>query len=356
MYNHGRILVNRCLSKNAARPALEKLNGSFACSSFSSSSSNVHTLVMAEHDSVAVKAESLRAITAAKELGGSITVLLTGDDVKSVSDSVSKLAGVDKVMLAEDAALANNLPEPLADLLVSLQQQHNFSHIVMGSNTFGKNLLPRAAALLDAPVMNDVTGIKDATTFTKPIYAGNAVSTFQFTGEGPHMLSVRSTSFEPAEEEGGTAAVEQVEGLDFSSTPSSKFVELQLTKSERPELGAASVIVSGGRGLKNAENFVMLEKLADKFGGAVGASRAAVDAGYVPNDLQIGQTGKVVAPDLYIAVGISGAIQHLAGMKDSKTIVAINKDKEAPIFQVADYGLVDDLFEAVPQLNDKVSS
>jgi len=315
-------------------------------------SGSVSTLLIAEHNSVALSPPTLNAITAAVSLGGPVSVLVAGSGVAAVSAQVAKIQGVDKVLVADSEHMKHMLAENLSDLLVKIQEDRKFSHVLAPASTFGKNLLPRAAALLGVAPISDVSEIKDASTFVRPVYAGNALSTVRYNGSGPCVVTVRATSFAAAVEGGEQASSEEVRGAEASA--SSEWVGEEVRKSERPDLGSARVVVSGGRGLKSAENFALLEALADKLGGAVGASRAAVDAGMVPNDLQVGQTGKVVAPDLYVAVGISGAIQHLAGMKDSKTIVAINKDPEAPIFQVADYGLVADLFDVVPELTSKL--
>ncbi|MBP2292586.1 electron transfer flavoprotein subunit alpha/FixB family protein [Azospirillum rugosum] len=303
-------------------------------------------LVIAEHDNAALKPATLNAVTAAAKIGGDIHLLVAGQGAQAVADAASKVAGVSKVLLADDAAYAHALPENLAPLVVGLAK--SYGHVLAAATSEGKNLLPRVAALLDVAAISDITGVVSADTFERPIYAGNAIATVQ-SSDAIKVITVRTTAFEAAAT-GGSAAVENVAGTGDAG--SAKFVGQELTKSERPELTQAKIVVSGGRGMQSGENFKLLEALADKLGAAVGASRAAVDAGFVPNDYQVGQTGKIVAPELYIAVGISGAIQHLAGMKDSKVIVAINKDEEAPIFQVADYGLVADLFKAVPELTD----
>lgn len=291
-------------------------------------------------------------MTAAKQLGNDVTVLVAGTKVDSVASSVAKLDGVKRVIVAESDAFNGFLPESLTPLIVAAQKQFNFSHIVAGATAQGKSLVPRLAAKLDVSPISEVIAIKGPDTFVRTIYAGNAILTLKSL-DAVKVITVRGTNFEAAAEGSNSAAVEKAPEGEFK-TDLSAFVGQELSKSDRPELTAAKCIVSGGRGLKSGENFKILYDLADKLGGAVGASRAAVDAGYVPNDLQIGQTGKIVAPELYIAIGISGAIQHLAGMKDSKTIVAINKDPEAPIFQVADHGLVADLFKAVPELTSKI--
>ncbi len=302
-------------------------------------------LVIAEHDNQQLKSSTLHTVTAAAKLGD-ITVLVAGAGCRAVADAAAKVAGVAKVLLADDAKYANALAEALTPLIVGLAP--GYSHVLAPATTFGKNVLPRVAALLDVAQISEIIGVESADTFVRPVYAGNALATVQ-SGDKIKVITVRGTAFEPAAAAGGSAAVETVPAA--ADPGLSTFVDQKLTKSDRPELTSASRIISGGRGMGSGENFKLLEEVADKLGAAVGASRAAVDAGFVPNDYQVGQTGKVVAPDLYIAVGISGAIQHLAGMKDSKVIVAINKDEEAPIFQVADYGLVEDLFKALPELS-----
>ncbi len=302
-------------------------------------------LVIAEHDNQSLKAATKNAVTAAAKIGGEIHVLVAGAGCANAAAEAAKLAGVAKVKVADAAHYADQTAENVAALVVA--NAAGYSHIVAPATTNGKNYAPRVAALLDVAQISDIVGVESADTFVRPIYAGNALATVQ-SADAVKVITVRTTGFE-AVAEGGSAAVEAIAaGPDLGK---SKLVSRELTKSERPELTAAKIIVSGGRGLGNGENYkALLEPLADKLGAALGASRAAVDAGFVPNDYQVGQTGKIVAPQLYIAIGISGAIQHLAGMKDSKVIVAINKDPEAPIFQVADYGLVADLFEVVPQL------
>ena len=289
--------------------------------------------------------QTAKAVTAAKALGD-VTLLCASAGCGGAAEAAAKLDGVAKVLCADDAAYGNGLAEPIADLLVSLAA--DYEHIVAAATTSGKNILPRVAALLDVMLISDITGIKSADTFERPIYAGNAIQTVQSV-DAKKVISIRTTGFEAASE-GGSAAVESIAAAGNPGL--SEWVEDKVQTSDRPELTSAKIVVSGGRGVGSEENFALIEQLADKLQAAVGASRAAVDSGYAPNDWQVGQTGKVVAPDLYIAVGISGAIQHLAGMKDSKVIVAINKDEEAPIFQIADYGLVADLFDAVPALND----
>lgn len=302
-------------------------------------------LVIAEHDNASLKAATLNVVTAASKIGGDVHVLVAGSNCGAVADAAAKIAGVSKVLVADNAAYQYQLAEGLGELVAELGK--GYSHILAAATTTGKDFLPRAAALLDVNMVSEITGVVAADTFVRPIYAGNAIATVK-SADAIKVLTVRGTGFDAAAAQGGSAAVEVVSIVKASSK--SAFVGEELAKSDRPELTGAKIIISGGRGMQNGDNFSMLYKVADKIGAAVGASRAAVDAGFVPNDMQVGQTGKIVAPNLYIAVGISGAIQHLAGMKDSKVIVAINKDEEAPIFQVADYGLVADLFEAVPAL------
>ena len=302
-------------------------------------------LVIAEHDNDAVQAATLNTVTAARELGAEIDVLVAGHNCSQVGDGAAKIEGVTRVLLADHAVLEHQLAECLAPVIAGIAT--GYTHLLAPASTFGKNMMPRVAALLDVQQVSDISAIVAGDTFVRPIYAGNALATV-CSADAIKVVTVRTTAFDAAADEGGTASVEM---LSVAESPSvSEFLGQELTRSERPELTTADIIVSGGRGMQSSENFVMLERLADQLGAAVGASRAAVDAGYVPNDYQVGQTGKVVAPDLYIAIGISGAIQHLAGMKDSKVIVAINKDEEAPIFQIADYGWVTDLFTAVPEL------
>jgi len=303
------------------------------------------SLVVAEHTNNELKAATRHAVAAAAAIGGDVHVLVAGTGADAAAEAASKVAGVSKVLLADDAAYENGLAENTAKLIVDLAP--NYSHILAAATANGKNVMPRVAALLDVAQISEITAVESPDTFVRPIYAGNALAKVQ-SADKVKVITVRTTAFDAAEAAGGSAAVEKIAGA--GDTGLSTFVGRELTKSERPELTAARIIVSGGRGMGSGENFKILEELADRLGAAVGASRAAVDAGYVPNDYQVGQTGKVVAPDLYIAVGISGAIQHLAGMKDSKVIVAINKDEEAPIFQVADFGLVGDLFTQVPEL------
>ncbi|KAK2834492.1 hypothetical protein Q7C36_015193 [Tachysurus vachellii] len=306
------------------------------------------TLVVAEHNNDTLTPITLSAITAASKLGGEVSCLVAGTNCTKVAEQLSQVEGLKKVLVAQHDVYKGLLPEELTPLILATQQQFNFTHICAGASAFGKNLLPRVASKLDVAPISDIIEIKSPDTFVRTIYAGNALCTVK-CNEKVKVFTVRGTSFEPAKQ-GGSATSEQVSPA--APVGISEWLEQNLTKSDRPELTGAKVVVSGGRGLKSGENFKLLYDLADKLNAAVGASRAAVDAGYVPNDLQVGQTGKIVAPELYIAVGISGAIQHLAGMKDSKTIVAINKDPEAPIFQVADFGLVADLFKAVPEMTE----
>ncbi|MHA7918462.1 electron transfer flavoprotein subunit alpha/FixB family protein, partial [Alloalcanivorax xenomutans] len=303
-------------------------------------------LVYAEHDNATLNKVTLSVVAAAKEIGGDITVLVAGKGCGAVAEAAAKVDGVSKVLCADNDAYEHQLAENIADLVVELAG--DYSHILAAATTTGKNFAPRVAALLDAPQISEISDVVDGDTFKRPIYAGNAIATVK-CADAKKVLTVRGTSFDGVAEEGGSASVESVDVVKDAGI--SSFVGEELAKSDRPELTSADIVISGGRGMGNGDNFEILYKVADKLGAAVGASRAAVDAGFVPNDMQVGQTGKIVAPNLYIAVGISGAIQHLAGMKDSKVIVAINKDEEAPIFQVADYGLVADLFEAVPELD-----
>ncbi len=308
-------------------------------------------LVIAEHTNTVLRPSTLNAITAAQKLGNDVSVLVMGMNVNPVVDHLSKSIGVTKILVADTPLFEHHMPENMASYISGFAK--GFTHILAPATAFGKNLLPRLSALLDTQMVSDVIEIISVDTFKRPVYAGNAIGTFQST-DSMRLLSIRTTAFDAAPLSGGNASIENLDTSSVTPATGSKFVKAELTQSARPELTAAKVIVSGGRALGSAENFSIIEKLADKLGAAVGASRAAVDAGYAPNDYQVGQTGKIVAPSLYIAVGISGAIQHLAGMKDSKIIVAINKDPDAPIFQVADYGLVADLFEAVPQLTEKL--
>ena len=302
-------------------------------------------LVLAEHNNTELNPATLNTITAASQIGGEISVLVAGSNCAGVAEAAAKVAGVSKVLLADSAEYANGIAENIVPLILSIVD--GYGHLLAGATTYGKNILPGVAALKDVSQISDIIRIDSADTFQRPIYAGNALATVQ-SGDSLKVITVRSTAFEMAASSGGSAGVESISATgDAGKTV---FDKSELSSSDRPELTSAKIVISGGRGMQDGSNFALLEKVADKLGAAVGASRAAVDAGFVPNDYQVGQTGKVVAPDLYIAVGISGAIQHLAGMKDSKIIVAINKDEEAPIFQVADYGLVADLFDAVPEL------
>ncbi|WP_019530181.1 electron transfer flavoprotein subunit alpha/FixB family protein [Dasania marina] len=304
-------------------------------------------LILAEHDNATLNAATLNTVACAQQIGGDITLLVAGADCAAAGEQAAKVNGVAKVLVADNAAYGHQLAENVSLLMAELAK--DYSHVLAAATTNGKNILPRVAALLDVAQISDVTAVVSTDTFKHPIYAGNMIETVQ-SADAIKVLTVRGTAFDGVAAEGGSASVESVAAVHDAGL--SSFVGEELAVSDRPELTAASIVISGGRGMQNGENFALLESVADKLGAAVGASRAAVDAGFVPNDMQVGQTGKIVAPDLYIAVGISGAIQHLAGMKDSKVIVAINKDEDAPIFQVADYGLVADLFEAVPELNN----
>lgn len=302
------------------------------------------TLVIADHNNGQLNNATKNVVAAAAKLGAEVHVLVAGNNVGSIADAAAQIAGVAKVRVADNAAYDHGLAEPLADLVTQLAD--GYDAVLALANTTGKNFMPRVAAALDVEQISDIIGVEAADTFKRPIYAGNAIATVQ-VDEPKKIITVRSTGFDPVGEQGACA----IESVDFvSALAVSAFSSEELAASDRPELTAARVVISGGRGMGNGENFKLLDGIADKLGAAIGASRAAVDAGFVPNDMQVGQTGKIVAPELYIAVGISGQIQHLAGMKDSKVIVAINKDEEAPIFQVADYGLVADLFDAVPEL------
>jgi len=303
-------------------------------------------LVVAEHDNAALKPATLNAVAAATKIAGQdVDILVAGKGCRAVAEVVAKIAGVRKVLLADDAAYDHGLAENVAPLVVKLAESH--SHLLAPATTSGKNFMPRVAALLDVMQISDISAVVSPDTFVRPIYAGNALQTVQ-SKDPIKVITVRGTAFPPGDATGGSAAIETVASTGPAGL--SEFLRAELSKSERPELTSARIIISGGRGMQSGDNFHLLEKVADILGAAVGASRAAVDAGFVPNDYQVGQTGKIVAPELYIAVGISGAIQHLAGMKDSKVIVAINKDEEAPIFQIADYGLVGDLFKILPEL------
>ncbi len=306
-------------------------------------------LVIAEHDGAEIKPATLVAVAAAAAVGGDIDVRVAGTDSAAAVEAAAQIAGVTKVFAADADEFENQIAENVAPLVVKLAA--GYSHVIAPATSNGKNLMPRVAALLDVQQISEITGITAPDTFERPVYAGNAIATVQ-SSDPIKVITVRLTAYDGVAASGGQATVEAVDGTGDLGL--SSFVRAEISKSERPELTSAGIVISGGRGMQNGENFAMLEKIADILGAAVGASRAAVDAGFVPNDYQVGQTGKVVAPDLYIAVGISGAIQHLAGMKDSKVIVAINKDEEAPIFQVADYGLVADLFKVVPELEEEL--
>ena len=302
------------------------------------------TLLIAEHDNNNISDSVRKAITAAKEIGQTVDILVAGKDCNSVADEAAKISGVNKVLICDNDIYSKHLAEPYADLIVSLAS--NYNTFIAPATTTSKNYMPRVAALLDVPQVSDIISVIDNQTFEHPIYAGNAIETVKLLSE-KKVITVRATAFQASEDQEAA----DIEAIDSAANPGlSEYISEELTESDRPELTSAKIIISGGRGMQSGDNFTLLEAIADKLGAAVGASRAAVDAGFVPNDYQVGQTGKVVAPELYIAVGISGAIQHLAGMKDSKIIVAINKDEEAPIFQVADYGLVADLFKAIPEL------
>ena len=304
------------------------------------------TLILVEHEDGDIRPATLNVVSAAAQLGGDVHLLVAGNGIAGVAEKAAGIAGVAKVLVADDAAYTNELAENLSALVV--KHADGYSHIMFAATAAGKNVMPRVAALLDVSGISDIIEVKSDDTFVRPIYAGNALATVK-SSDSVKVITARTTSFEGAATEGGSAAVENVDATEAS--PLVSFVGQELSQSDRPELTSADIVVSGGRGMQNGENFSMLDDIAGKLNAAVGASRAAVDAGFVPNEYQVGQTGKVVAPDLYLAVGISGAIQHLAGMKDSKVIVAINKDEEAPIFQVADYGLVADLFDALPELS-----
>jgi electron transfer flavoprotein alpha subunit len=306
-------------------------------------------LVIAEHDNSSLKAATLNTVTAAQAIGGEITVLVAGSGCGDVATEAAKIASVNKVLVADNPVYEHRLAENLSPLIKELAS--GYSHILAPATTTGKNVIPRVAALLDVQPVSDVMAVESADTFKRPIYAGNIIATVK-SSDAIRVLTVRTTAFDVASGEGGSASIESIDTVHDAGT--STFVGEELAVSERPELTSAKIVISGGRGMASSENFQLLEKMADKLGAAIGASRAAVDAGFVPNDMHVGQTGKIVAPELYIAVGISGAIQHLAGMKDSKVIVAINKDEEAPIFQIADYGLVADLFDVVPEMEAKL--
>lgn len=307
------------------------------------------TLVIAEHDNAQLKGATLHTVSAARKIGGPVHVLVAGSDTQAVTGAAARIEGVEKVLVADAPQLAEGLAENVAAQVIALAG--GYSHILFSATAAGKNVAPRVAAKLDASQISEIVAVEAPDTFKQPIYAGNAIATVQ-SSDAVIVATVRTTAFDAARPEGGTAAIETVAAVPDAGT--SRFVKREVVKSDRPELTAARVVVSGGRGLGSAENFAILDPLAEKLGAAIGASRAAVDSGFAPNDYQVGQTGKIVAPELYIAVGISGAIQHLAGMKDSKVIVAVNKDADAPIFSVADYGLVGDLFEIVPALTQSV--
>ena len=307
------------------------------------------TLVIAEHDNTNLKPATLNTVAAANVIGGAVHILVAGHSCQSVADEAAAVDGVEKVILADDSAYENQLAESTANLIKLISS--DYSHILAPATTFGKNVLPRLSALLDVQQISEITEVVSEDTFKRPIYAGSCIATVK-SSDVVKVITVRATAFDPVDASGGSASVESISADGVSDL--SSFVNEEIAQSDRPELTAASIVISGGRGMQSGDNFHLLETIADKLGAAVGASRAAVDAGFVPNDYQVGQTGKIVAPDLYIAVGISGAIQHLAGMKDSKVIVAINKDEDAPIFQVADYGLVADLFNALPELSEQL--
>ena len=306
-------------------------------------------LVIAEHDNTNLKGATLNTLAAAKEIGSEITLLVAGSDIASVTSEAQHLNGITKILTCDDDLYKNSLAEELTNLVVSLA--NNFSYILAPATTFGKNLLPRISAKLDVQQISDIISVESEDTFKRPIYAGSCIATVK-SNDTVKLITVRSTAFDPVATDNSDVPVESVDVVNSANI--SEFVSEELAKSDRPELTSANIVISGGRGMQSGDNFHLLDSIADKLGAAVGASRAAVDAGFVPNDYQVGQTGKIVAPDLYIAVGISGAIQHLAGMKDSKVIVAINKDEDAPIFQVSDYGLVSDLFTALPELDSKL--
>tara|TARA_A100001388_G_scaffold43551_1_gene28243 strand:- start:133 stop:1062 length:930 start_codon:yes stop_codon:yes gene_type:complete len=307
------------------------------------------TLVVAEHDNQELKGATLNTVAAANAIGGDIDILVAGSNCGNVAEAASQVLGISKVLVADQETYKNSLAENLGNLVVELSE--GYSHILAPATTNGKNFMPRVAAKLDVSQISDISSVISEDTFERPIYAGNCIATVQST-DPVKVITVRTTGFDACSSSGGSAEISNVENNTDAGV--SLFVKEEIAESDRPELTAADVVISGGRGMQNGDNFSLLNGIADKLGAAIGASRAAVDSGFVPNDMQVGQTGKIVAPDLYIAVGISGAIQHLAGMKDSKVIVAINKDEEAPIFQVADYGLVADLFEALPELETKL--
>jgi electron transfer flavoprotein alpha subunit len=307
------------------------------------------TLVIAEHDNSSLKGATLNTVAAAQAMGADIDILIAGANCGSVAEAAAAVAGVGKVLVADNAAYEHQLAENVSLLIA--EAGAGYDNIIAPATPNCKNFMPRVAALLDVAQISEITSVESADTFQRPIYAGNVIATVQ-SSDAKKVITVRTTAYDPAPAEGGSAAIEALDAVHDAGI--SSFVGEEVAVSDRPELTSASIVISGGRGMQNGENFKMLDGIADKLGAAIGASRAAVDAGFVPNDMQVGQTGKIVAPDLYIAVGISGAIQHLAGMKDSKVIVAINKDEDAPIFQVADYGLVADLFDALPELESKL--
>jgi len=306
-------------------------------------------LVIAEHDNFVIKGATLNTVTAAKNIDGDVTLLVAGSDISSVVDQAKTISGLNKILVCDNDLYKNFLAEDLSSLVLNIA--NNYSHILAPATTFGKNLMPRISAKLDVQQVSDIISIESVDTFKRPIYAGSCIATVK-SNDQIKLITVRTTAFDAALMDNSDVEVESIDAL--TSLNISKFISEEIAKSDRPELTAANIVISGGRGMQSGDNFHLLDSIADKLGAAVGASRAAVDSGFVPNDYQVGQTGKIVAPDLYIAVGISGAIQHLAGMKDSKVIVAINKDEDAPIFQVADYGLVSDLFNALPELESKL--
>ncbi|KAL7074645.1 hypothetical protein ACQ4LE_006034 [Meloidogyne hapla] len=310
------------------------------------------TLVLAEHNDQKLNPLTLNAVTAAKKIGHEISMLVTGKNSEAIANNAAKIPDIKRVLFSQNEKLEANLPERVSTILSAVQKQFNFTHIIAGASTFSRGVIPRTAAILNVSPISEITTIHSDDSFSRPTYAGNAIA--KVSSKAPiKLITIRATAFEASPSDGGSATIEKLTDIEIN-TELSEFLGQELSKSERPELAGAKIVISGGRGLKSGDNFKILYELADVLGAAVGASRAAVDAGFVPNDMQVGQTGKVVAPQLYIAVGISGAIQHLAGMKDSKVIVAINKDKDAPIFQVSDFGLVADLFKAVPELTQEL--
>nr|CAD2168492.1 unnamed protein product [Meloidogyne enterolobii] len=310
------------------------------------------TLVLAEHNDQKLNPLTLNAVTAAKKIGHEISMLVTGKNSEEIAKESAKISDIKRVLFAQNEKLTANLPERVSTILSAVQKQFNFTHIIAGASTFSRGVIPRTAAILNVSPISEITHVHSDDSFSRPTYAGNAIEKVK-SKASIKLITVRATAFEASPSNGGSATIEKLPDIEIN-TELSEFIGQELSKSERPELAGAKIVVSGGRGLKSGDNFKILYELADVLGAAVGASRAAVDAGFVPNDMQVGQTGKVVAPQLYIAVGISGAIQHLAGMKDSKVIVAINKDKDAPIFQVSDFGLVADLFKAIPELTQEL--